>query len=92
MIDDSALEKASGGAACGNKHFSGLVTWQNCVIGQTYYVVDCDYYFLGKLAAITPALSGNPNERTLEFRTVESGFCFRYNSILIDIYTTMTEE
>lgn len=93
LIEDTTLEKASGGVTYGKYRLSGLVSWENCVIGQKYYIDYGGIWFTySKLVAIYPSPSGDPNQRTLAFQNDESGATDRLSTFLIDIYTTMTIE
>lgn len=90
MMDDTALEGVTGGAAIIGCQFSGKVRPEDCVIGRNYYVVVNNSYFYGQVTGFTH----KDGKKFLSLQTASGDGApyatpFAFNADMISVYTTM---
>lgn len=91
IIDDSELDKVTGGTSLGVCRFSDRVYPSSCVIGTEYCVVYGNDWYYGRLNEIVPSASGKTNEYEFTFFTdmcngVSREMILKVNSSLVEVY------
>lgn len=91
MMNDTALDGVTGGAAIIGCQFSGKVRPEDCVIGRNYYVVVYNSYFYGQVTGFTY----KDGKKFLNLQTASADGApyaapFALNADVISVYTTMS--